>query len=64
MREDELSGRGAERFGEAMIPGDRSDPCSFKTRRGVVGGWRDYFDAEDTEYADRIMRRYRDPNFQ
>jgi hypothetical protein len=27
-----------------LTPGDPSDPDSFKVRRGVVGGYRDYFD--------------------
>jgi hypothetical protein len=64
MREEELSGRGQERFGDALAPGDRADPSSFKTRRGVVGGWRDYFDRDDAEYAAAVMSRYSDPNFQ
>lgn len=64
MREEELSGRGQERFGDAMTPGDRADPSTFKTRRGVVGGWRDYFDQDDAEYAAAVMSRYSDPNFQ
>lgn len=36
----------------ALQPGDTADPESFKVRRGVVGGYRDYFDAADIEYLD------------
>ena len=64
MRAEELSGRGQERFGDSLTPGDRADPSTFKTRRGVVGGWRDYFDRDDAEYAAAVMSRYSDPNFQ
>lgn len=64
MREEELSGRGEERFGEALTPGDPADPSTYKTRKGVVGGWREYFDQDDAEYAAAVMSRYSDPNFQ
>jgi Sulfotransferase domain len=30
--------------GTRLRPGDRRNPDSYKTRRGKVGGWRDYFD--------------------
>ena len=32
-----------------LRPGDISDPDSFKVRRGVVGGYRDYLNAEHLE---------------
>jgi hypothetical protein len=32
---------------------DSGDPESFKTRKGKVGGYRDYLSAEDLEYMDR-----------
>ena len=37
--------------------GDPSNPESFKTRRGVVGGWHDYFDAADTAFAEEVLAR-------
>ena len=33
-------------------PGDRE---SLKTRRGQVGGWRDYFDEADREWMDQLL---------
>jgi len=40
-------------FGSARLrPADGSDPESFKTRKGVVGGYREYFTPEDLEYLE------------
>jgi hypothetical protein len=58
MRRLELSGAGAAQWGVRLTPGDPTDPESFKTRRGVVGGWRDYFTAEDEAYASDLFDRY------
>jgi hypothetical protein len=58
MHRLELSGAGTKRWGACLAPGDFADPESFKTRRGVVGGWRDYFTAEDEAYAARLFDRY------
>jgi hypothetical protein len=40
-----------------LQPGDPGDPESFKVRRGVVGGFRDYLDAEDIRRIDRAAAR-------
>lgn len=40
----------------ALKPGDVSDANSFKVRRGKVGGYRDYFSAEELAAMDRLMR--------
>lgn len=40
-----------------LQPGDARDPESFKVRRGVVGGYRDSFNADDLSYAARAMQR-------
>ncbi len=37
--------------------GDTSDSESLKARRGKVGGWSDYFSAEDSAYADAVLER-------
>ena len=42
--------------------GDVGDPESFKVRRGKIGGYADYFSAEDREYADEAMSKL-DPRF-
>ncbi|MDX6749191.1 sulfotransferase domain-containing protein [Geminicoccaceae bacterium 1502E] len=41
--------------GGRMVPKDRSNPQSFKTRRGKVGGWRDYFSEEEAAEIDRLV---------
>lgn len=51
----ELSGEGKKRWGARLSPGDRLDPESFKTRRGIIGGWRDYFSPGDEEYAAGLL---------
>lgn len=50
FREDELSA------------GNRADQDSYKARRGQVGGFRNYFDAEDLAFAAQAMMRL-DPRF-
>ena len=42
--------------------GDVRDPESFKVRRGKVGGYRDYLDAEEQAFAEQAMKRL-DPRF-
>lgn len=39
-----------------LQPGDVADPNTFKVRRGQVGGYRDYFDAEKIEAIDALLR--------
>jgi hypothetical protein len=46
--------------GTRLRPADRNNPDSYKTRRGKVGGWRDYFDeaqiaAIDAELAKKPL---------
>ena len=40
-----------------LQPGDPQDPESFKVRRGVVGGYRDYLDDEDVRRIDEAAAR-------
>lgn len=50
-------------FGNKLLDArDPSDPDSFKARRGVVGGYSDYLDAEDLAFCDAAMRAL-DPVF-
>ena len=58
MHNLERSGAGGARWGVRLRPGDPGDPESFKTRRGVVGGWRDYFTRGDEAYASGLLHRY------
>ena len=39
-----------------LQPGDLNDPESYKVRCGKVGGFREYFDPTDLEYANRTIR--------
>ncbi|MCS6876894.1 MAG: sulfotransferase domain-containing protein [Geminicoccaceae bacterium] len=52
MREREAQGFFAT---DKLRPGARHDPDSFKVRRGVVGGWRDYFGPEEIARIDALM---------
>ena len=58
MRRLEAGGAGKALFGVRLAPGDASDPDSFKTRRGVAEGWRDYFTEDDTAYAEAVFARH------
>jgi Sulfotransferase domain len=51
------------RSGGRMQPRDRSNPQSFKTRRGKVGGYRDYFDAAEIAEIDRLIAEQLAPVF-
>jgi hypothetical protein len=55
MQAAEGSGELAGRYGKLMLPGDRSDPESFKVRRGVVGGYKDYLSEADLAYCDDVL---------
>ncbi len=46
-----------------MVPGNASDPESFKTRKGKIGGYVEYLDAEDIRWLDDKVRRELDPFF-
>jgi hypothetical protein len=49
--------------GGRMRPKDRSNPESFKTRRGKVGGYRDYFNDGEVAEIDRIIEEQLAPAF-
>jgi len=40
----------------SLMPRDKNDPESFKTRRGKVGGYVDYLTPQDIEFLDAKMR--------
>jgi hypothetical protein len=45
-----------------LTPRDPDDPDSFKVRRGVVGGYRDYFDEEQRSRLDRLVSERLSPS--
>jgi hypothetical protein len=48
----------ARQFNAGILsPGNVDDPESYKTRRGVVGGFKDYLNAEDLLYVERAIAR-------
>jgi hypothetical protein len=52
MRQLERCGRFSS---DKLTPGDRDDPESYKTRRGKVGGYLDYFGSVDIDYLNRRL---------
>ncbi len=46
-----------------LTPTDPDDPDSFKVRRGKVGGYTDYFDAQQVAAMDSLVREGLDPVF-
>ena len=53
---------GSFRFsGGRMMPGDKSNPNSYKVRRAKVGGYRDYFEDEQVRAIDELMESTLDP---
>jgi hypothetical protein len=51
------------RSGSRMTPRDRSNPHSYKVRRAKVGGYRDYFDAEQVAQMDALVEATLSPVF-
>jgi hypothetical protein len=49
--------------GGRMTPRDKSNPDSYKVRRAKVGGYRDYFDEEQTTRIDELVRSKLSPSF-
>ncbi len=46
-----------------LSPRDIENPSSFKVRRGKVGGFRDYFEDEQIEFINRVVREELSPIF-
>ena len=46
-----------------MAPGNRANPDSYKVRRAKVGGYRDYFTAEQVAELEALMRARLSPRF-
>jgi hypothetical protein len=46
-----------------IVPGEASNPESFKVRRGKVGGYRDYLSAEEADALDQLVTAKLAPAF-
>jgi hypothetical protein len=55
--------REAQSESERLRPGDPDNPDSFKTRRAKVGGYHDYFDADQIAAIDARVARTLNPTF-
>lgn len=60
MRHLELRGSIQHR---GMLAGDLSDPESFKTRRGKIGGYVDYMGSDDIVWTETMIRERLDPYY-
>jgi hypothetical protein len=60
MRKMEMSGKVSS---GRLKPGDRSDKESFKTRKGVVGGYIEYLEPAEIESVERRISEGLDPYF-
>lgn len=49
--------------GSRLVPGQRGNPASYKTRRAKVGGFTDYFDAEELTELERLVAEHPPPLF-
>ncbi|TIY09030.1 MAG: sulfotransferase domain-containing protein [Mesorhizobium sp.] len=58
MRNKESSGQSDERYGHRLRTVDSTDSDSFKVRRGVVGGYKDYLTEKEILYCKNIMENY------
>jgi hypothetical protein len=63
MRKVELSLKGRLSNRLRLGGGDPADPESMKTRKGKVGGWRDYFTEGEAEEIEAIVDRTLLPGF-
>ena len=55
--------REAHSESDRLRPGDPGNPDSFKTRRAKVGGYHDYFDADEIAAIDALISRTLNPVF-
>lgn len=53
MRQMEATGAADHK---CLKPADANDPDSFKVRRGIVGGYKDYLSESDVAYIEGVMK--------
>ena len=49
--------------GSRMKPSDKSNPDSYKVRRGKVGGFRDYFDEDQVNTIEQLLQQTLLPDY-
>ena len=57
MKEREVAGELYRQYGDRFSQGGRSDDEGLKVRRGKIGGYRDYLDDADIEFARDLIRK-------
>ena len=58
MQKQERDGVLGKKYGSILSPKDPMNQESYKVRRGVIGGYRDYFSGDDLAFADQLLSRY------
>ena len=58
MQKQERDGVLGKKYGSILSPADPTNQESFKVRRGVIGGYRDYFTSDDLSFADQLLSQY------
>mgnify|MGYP006278006725 CR=1 FL=1 len=61
MQKLEKSGYFNKFYKGALNPKNTSDPDSFKTRKGKVGGFKEYLNKEDLDYCKSVMKDMGNP---
>ncbi|MBN2105720.1 sulfotransferase domain-containing protein [bacterium] len=46
-----------------LKPGNKKDKRSFKTRKGMIGDWKNHFSESDIEYTNQILSKLLSPEF-
>jgi hypothetical protein len=57
MKQREIAGDLYRQYGDRFSQGGRSDDEGLKVRRGKIGGYRDYLDDADIEFARDLIRK-------
>lgn len=49
--------------GYGLRPGDKNDTESYKTRRGKIGGYKDYFAVQEVNFMNDYIKKNLNPNY-
>lgn len=61
MHKLEKQGYFKKTFKNILYPKDPNDRDTYKTRKGKVGGFKEYFTREDLEYCKQVMKEFPNP---
>ncbi|MGM0531329.1 MAG: sulfotransferase domain-containing protein [Bacteroidota bacterium] len=61
MHKLEKQGYFKRTFKNILYPKDPNDQDTYKTRKGKVGGFDEYFTREDIEYCNQVMKEFPNP---